>query len=65
MTSLCQTLEKESGSDCFKNNSMTANFDKFLAIILSKNVTDVTHTLIIYDNKIETTKSVKLLGVKN
>ena len=43
---------------------MTANFDKFLAIILSKNVTDVTHKLIIYDNKIETTKSVKLLGVK-
>lgn len=65
LTSLCQTLEKESGSDYFKNNSMTANFDKFLAIILSKNVTDVTHKLIIYDNKIETTKSVKLLGVKN
>ena len=45
LTSLCQTLEKESESaiDWFKNNSMIANPDKFQAIILSKHATDV-HT---------------------
>ena len=43
---------------------MIANSDMFLAIILSKNVTDVTCKLIIYDNKIETAKSVKLPEVK-
>ena len=45
LTSLYQTLEKESESaiDWFKNNSMIANPDKFQAIILSKHATDV-HT---------------------
>ena len=43
---------------------MIANPDKFQAIILSKSAADVIHKLRIYDNEIETTKSVKLLGVK-
>ena len=66
LTNLCQTLEKESESaiDWFENNNMIANPDNFQAIILSKNATDVTHKLSIYNNEIETTKSVKLLGVK-
>ena len=60
LTSLCQTLEKESESaiDWFKDNSMIANPDKFQAIILSKDATGVTHKLTIYDNEIETTKSI-------
>ena len=32
--------------------------------MLSKHATDVTHKLRIYDNEIETTKSVTLLGVE-
>ena len=35
---------------------MIANPDKFQAIILSKNTTDVTHRFRIYDNEMETTK---------
>ena len=58
LTGLCQTLEKKSEStiDWFKNNSMISNIDKFKAIVLSKDATDVTHKLTIYDNEIETTK---------
>ena len=61
MASLCQTLEKNSKSaiDWFKNKSMIANLDKFHAIIMCKDDTDVTHKLTIYNNEIETTKSVK------
>ena len=47
--------------DWFKNNSMTANADKFQATILSKDATDVTHKLTIYNNEIETARYVKLL----
>ena len=43
---------------------MIANPETFQGIILSKNATDVTHKLKIYDNEMETTKSVKLLGVE-
>ena len=43
---------------------MIANPDRFQAIILSKNATDVTHKLRIHDNEIETTKSVKLLAAE-
>ena len=59
-------LEKQSelAIDRFKNNSMIANTDKFQAIILRKDATDVTHKLRIYDNEIENTKSVKLLGAE-
>ena len=56
--------QSESAIERFKNNSMIANTDKFQAIILSKDATDVTHKLRIYDNEIETTKSVELLGVE-
>ena len=63
MTSLYQTLEKESESamDWFKNNSKTANDDKFQATILSKDATEVTNKLTIYNNEIETARYVKLL----
>ena len=66
LTSLYQMLEKQSelAIERFKNNSMIANTDKFQAIILRKDATDVTHKLRIYDNEIENTKSVKLLGVE-
>ena len=66
LTSLCQTLEKESESavDWFKNNSMIANPGKFQAIILSKNATDVSYELRIYDNEIKTVKSVKFFAVE-
>ena len=56
--------EPESAIDWFKNNSMIANPDKFQAVILSKNAIDVTHKLRINNNKIETSKSVKLLEVE-
>ena len=66
LTSPCRTLEKESelAIEWFKNNSMIANLDKFQALIFSKSATDVTHKFRIYDIEIETTKSVKLLGVE-
>ena len=58
LTSLSQTLEKESESAIgwLENSSMIANPDKFQAIILSKSATDVTHRFRIYDNEMETTK---------
>ena len=56
--------EPESAIDWFKNNSMIANPDKFQAVILSKNAIDFTHKLRINNNKIETSKSVKLLEVE-
>ena len=43
---------------------MIANLDKFQAIVLSKTDSSVTHELNIYDSNIETTKSVKLLGIE-
>ena len=43
---------------------MIANLDKFQAIVLSKTDSLVTHELNIYDSNIETTKSVKLLGIE-
>ena len=38
---------------------MIANLDKFQAITMCKDDTDVTHKLAIYNNEIETTKSVE------
>ena len=63
LTSLCQTLERESESakGCFKNNSMIANPGKFQAKILSKDATDVTHKLRTNNNEMENKRSVKLL----
>ena len=43
---------------------MIANPDQFQAITSSKKATYVTHKLRIYENEIETTKSVKLLEVE-
>ena len=54
----------QSAIDWFKNNSIIANPDKLQTLILSKSATDVTHKSRVYDNEIETTKSVKLLGMK-
>ena len=53
----------KSATDRFKNNSIIANSDKLHTIILSENAIDVAHKLRIYDNEIETTKSIKLLEV--
>ena len=38
---------------------MIANLDKFQAIIMCKDDTDVKHKLTIYNNETETTESVK------
>ena len=44
---------------------MIANPDKFQAIIMNKRrENQITHKLKIYNNEIETTKSVKLLGIE-
>ena len=37
--------ESESAKDWFKNNCMIANPDKFQAIIMSKDASNVTHKL--------------------
>ena len=66
LNDLLRTLEKESESelDWFKNSNMIANPDKFQAIIMNKRrENQITHTLKIYHNEIEATKSVKLLGI--
>ena len=66
LTSLCQKLEKKSESAIvwFKTNGIIANPDKFQVIRLTKDATDVTHNLRIYDFEIEATISVKLLEVE-
>ena len=64
MNDLLHTLEKEleSAVDWFENNNMIANPDKFQAIIMNKRrENQITYKLEIYNNKIGTTKSVKLL----
>ena len=51
--------------DWFKNNNMIANPDKFQAIIMNiRKENQITHKLKIHNNEIETTKSVKLLGIE-
>ena len=65
LNELLHTLEKESESDWFRNNNMIANSDKFQAIVMNKRRENkVTHKLKIYNNEIETTKSVKLLDIE-
>ena len=45
---------------------MIDNPDKFQAIIMNKKRENhITHKLKIYSNEIETTKSIKLLGIEN
>ena len=43
---------------------MIANPDQFQVTILSKDPTNFTHKLKIYDNEIETTKSATLIGLE-
>ena len=67
LNDLFRILEKETESavDCFRNNNMIANTDKFQAIIMNKRrENQLTHKSKIYSNKLETTKTVKLLGIK-
>ena len=69
LNNLLRTFEQESESavDWFKSNNMIgleANPDRFHAIINKRGENAITHKLKIYNNEIETTKSVKLLGIK-
>ena len=67
LNDLLRTLEKESESpvDWFRRNNMIANPDKFQVIIMNKRrENQITHKLKIYNNEINTTKYVKLLGMK-
>ena len=67
LNDLLRTLEKESESavDWFRNNNMIANPDKFQAIIMNKRRENhITHKSKIYNNEIETPKSVKLPGLE-
>ena len=65
-----KTLEQESESavGCFKQNEMIVNADKCQAIILNKKKkkkkkSEAKYKLAIDNNDIESTKSVKLLGI--
>ena len=67
LNDLLRTLEKESESvvDWFRNNNMIANLDTFQAIIMNKRrENQKPYKLKIYDNEIETTRSVELLGIE-
>ena len=69
LNNLLRTLEKESESavDWFKSNNMIgleANPDRFHAIINKRGENAITHKLKIYNNEIETIKSVKLLDIE-
>ena len=62
-----QTLVKESEStvDWFRNDNMIVSPDKFQPIIMNKRrENQITHKLKINNNEIDTTKSVKLLGIE-
>ena len=47
----------------FKQNEMIVNADRFQAIILNKKESEAKYKLAIDNNDIESTKSVKLLGI--
>ena len=67
LNDLLRTLGKESESavDWFRKNNAIANPDKFQAIIVNKRrENQITHKLKIYNNEIETTKSVELLSIE-
>ena len=67
LNDLLHTLEKESESavDWFRNNNVITNPDKFQAIVMNKRKENqIIHKLQICNNEIETTKSVKLLGIE-
>ena len=66
LNDLLRILEKESESavDWLRNNNMIANPGKFQAIIMNKRrENQISHKLKICNNEIETTKSIKLLGI--
>ena len=64
-TGLLKTLEQdpESAVSCFKQIETIVNADKFQAIILNKKESEAKYKLTIDNNDIESTKSVKLLGI--
>ena len=47
----------------FRKNEMVVNSDKFQAIILNRKEAKATHKLIIDDQEIKTTNSIKLLDI--
>ena len=47
----------------FRKNGMVVNSDKFQAIILNRKEAKATHKLIIDDQEIKTTNSIKLLDI--
>ena len=65
LTGLLKTLEQESESavSWFKQNRMIVNADTFQAIILNKKESEAKYKLSIDNNDIESTESVKLLGI--
>ena len=60
-----KTLEQDSESAVsrFKQNKMIVNTDKFQAVTLNKKESEANCKLTIDNNDIESTKSVKLLGI--
>ena len=67
LNDLLRTLEKESESavDWFRNNKIIANPDTFQTIIMNKRRKNKKrHKLKIYNNEIQTTKSVNLLSIE-
>ena len=71
LNDLLSTLEKKSEStvestvDWLRKNNIIENPDKFQAIIVNKRrENQITQKLKIYNNEIETTKSVKLLDIE-
>ena len=60
-----KTLEQESEPTVswFKKSEMIVNADKFQTIILNKNESETKYKLTTDNNDIESTKSVKLLGL--
>ena len=55
--------ESESAVNWFKQSEIIVNADKFQAIILNKKESEAKFKLNIDNNDIESTKSVKLLGI--
>ena len=65
LTEVLKTLEQESESAVgwFRQNEMIVNAEMFQAIILNKKESEAKYKLTIDNNDIESTKSVKLLGI--
>ena len=55
--------EAELSAGWFKKNEMVVNSDKFQAIILNRKEAQATQKLIIDNQEIKTTNSIKLLGI--